>query len=98
MSLGKRSPRQSPNPERQTLEIRAVVDRKRWLLLCLLLIFVPGMSGCSDAEITTVNSQDEAIEILTVLYENGIDAYMNETGEEGAKQWKISAEGKLFES
>lgn len=89
--------------QRRRLETRETVarnacDLKRILLLAVALTLPISMSGCGDAEITTVNSQDEAIEILTVLYDNGVDSYMQEVGEEGARQWKVFAEGKLFES
>jgi type III secretory pathway lipoprotein EscJ len=60
-------------------------------------LLVSLLSGCGDSEVTTVATQDEAIEILTVLYDEGIDANMQEVGDEGAKRWKVLVEGKLFE-
>ena len=63
----------------------------------MLGLLVSMSSGCGDSEVTTVATQDEAIEILTVLYDEGIDANMQEVGDEGAKRWKVLVEGKLFE-
>jgi type III secretory pathway lipoprotein EscJ len=60
-----------------------------------LLLFI---SACGSQDIATVATEDEAIEILTVLYDNGIEAYKEEFGEEGATRWKILIKGKLFGS
>jgi len=65
------------------------------VLILFMLVLVS--TGCGDSEVTTVATQDEAIEILTVLYDGDIDAYMQEVGDEGAKRWRILVEGKLFE-
>ena len=54
-------------------------------------------SGCTKSEnLATVADESEAIEIVSVLSENGIDAEKQETGEEGAKQWKITVADSVF--
>jgi type III secretory pathway lipoprotein EscJ len=55
------------------------------------------MTGCRGAtSLATVSNEDEAIEILNVLHENGIEARKEETGEEGAKQWRIQLQESWF--
>jgi type III secretory pathway lipoprotein EscJ len=63
----------------------------------LLLLTAVFSAACNDAEITSVGTQDEAVEIVTVLYDNGIDSYTREIGDEGARRWTVIAEGKMFE-
>jgi type III secretion protein J len=70
---------------------------RRRVLFVVFFTLLPSFTACNDADVTTVNTQDEAIEILTVLYDAGIDAYVQEVGDENARQWKILAEGRLFE-
>jgi type III secretory pathway lipoprotein EscJ len=55
------------------------------LFLTLSLI-----TGCrATTSLATVADESEAIEILNVLHENGIQAHKEEIGEEGAHQWQI---------
>ena len=57
------------------------------VLLSLLLVL---MSGCRGAtSLATVPDESEAIEILNVLHDNGLEAHKEEVGEENAKQWQI---------
>ncbi|HET6976014.1 MAG TPA: hypothetical protein VFI24_06810 [Pyrinomonadaceae bacterium] len=64
-----------------------------WLRLCvisLLSIFLLASTGCRRANsLATVSTEAEAIEILNVLHENGIEASKEEVGEESVKQWQI---------
>ena len=56
------------------------------LLSMVLLVSI----GCQRAtSLATVTTEAEAIEILNVLHENGIEATKEEVGEETAKQWRI---------
>src|SRR6267142_243290 len=74
-------------PARQTV---SPVTGRRSSLLCLLSILLVIMTGCRSAtSLATVSGEDEAIEILNVLHENGIEARKEEAGEEGVKQWRI---------
>jgi type III secretory pathway lipoprotein EscJ len=66
-------------------------------LLCLLAIMLLMMTGCRGAtSLATVSNEDEAIEILNVLHENGIEARKEEAGEEGVKQWRILLDQSWF--
>jgi len=60
-------------------------------LLALLLLALSLMTGCrATTSLATVTDESEAIEILNVLHENGIEAHKEEVGEEeGAHQWQI---------
>src|ERR1700754_3430653 len=69
---------------------RATRLGRLFLIACLCL-----MTACGDVEVATVPSEKEAIEILTLLFDNEIDAHKEEVGEEGAKQWKIIIDGNL---
>lgn len=64
-----------------------------WLrpcLISLLSIFLLASTGCQRANsLATVATEAEAIEILNVLHENGIEASKEEVGEETVKQWRI---------
>jgi type III secretory pathway lipoprotein EscJ len=74
----------------------AVLGRRTCVvgLLSMLLLV---MSGCQGAtSLATVSTEDEAIEILNVLHENGIEARKEETGEEGVKHWRIMLEQSWF--
>jgi type III secretory pathway lipoprotein EscJ len=71
----------------------AMVVGLRSGLVCLLLVLLFLMTGCQGAtSLATVQTEDEAIEILNVLHENGIEARKEEAGEEGVKQWRILLE------
>jgi len=60
-----------------------------WWLTILLFV----MTGCrGTTSLATVSSEDQAIEILNVLHENGIEAHKEEAGEEGVKHWRILLE------
>ncbi|HEX2271456.1 MAG TPA: hypothetical protein VHH35_18065 [Pyrinomonadaceae bacterium] len=62
----------------------------RACLISLLSIFLLASIGCQRANsLATVPTEAEAIEILNVLHENGLEASKEEVGEEGAKQWRI---------
>src|SRR5687768_9658048 len=66
-------------------------------VLFLFSILLLTLTGCRGAtSLATVSSEDEAIEILNVLHENGIEARKEETGEEGAKQWRILLQESWF--
>ena len=47
------------------------------------------MTACGSSEVATVSNEDEAIEIVTVLYDNGVDATKQEAGEDNGRQWKV---------
>ncbi len=76
----------------------ALSDRlDRALLLSLLSIFLLAATGCQRANsLATVNTEAEAIEILNLLHENGIEASKEEVGEETVKQWRISLHPSWF--
>jgi type III secretory pathway lipoprotein EscJ len=64
--------------------------RFRPSLIFLLSLFVLTSTGCQRANsLATVPTEAEAIEILNVLHENGLQASKEEVGEETAKQWRI---------
>lgn len=66
-------------------------------LVCLLSLLLLVLTGCQGAtSLATVSAEDEAIEILNVLHENGIEARKEEGGEEGVKQWRILLERSWF--
>ena len=80
--------------------VRTVVGLSCWRAswrVCLLSILLIVMTGCQGTtSLATVSSEDEAIEILNVLHENGIEARKEEVGEEGLKQWRIVLEQSWF--
>ncbi|MDQ3685621.1 MAG: hypothetical protein M3430_08460 [Acidobacteriota bacterium] len=41
-------------------------------------------------------TENEAIEILNVLHENGLEAYKEEVGEEGARRWRVLLKQGMF--
>ena len=62
----------------------------RVCLISLLSLLLFASIGCRAANsLATVPTEAEAIEILNVLHENGIEASKEEVGEETAKQWRI---------
>ena len=62
----------------------------RTSLISLLSTFLLASTGCQRANsLATVPTEAEAIEILNVLHENGLEASKEEVGEETAKQWRI---------
>lgn len=62
----------------------------RTFLISLLSTFLLASIGCQRANsLATVPTEAEAIEILNVLHENGLEASKEEVGEETAKQWRI---------
>lgn len=70
-------------------------NRKHWLkraLLWLGIIFVLlTTAACRQQEaVATVDTEIEAIEILSLLDDHQITAKKEETGEEGAKRWKVT--------
>jgi type III secretory pathway lipoprotein EscJ len=80
-------------------QLRAVLTvlGRRICLVCLLSILLLGMTGCQGpTSLATVSTEDEAIEILNVLHENGIEARKEEAGEEGVKQWRILLDQSWF--
>jgi type III secretory pathway lipoprotein EscJ len=62
----------------------------RTCLISLVSILLLASIGCRSANsLATVTTEAEAIEILNVLHENGIEASKEEVGEETAKQWRV---------
>jgi type III secretory pathway lipoprotein EscJ len=59
------------------------------IALCLLLLLITTSACRSATSLANVTDEGEAIEILNVLHENGIDAHKEEIGEENARQWQI---------
>ena len=90
-----RAPCSSPAKRESGCEGHArlpIGETRRWLV-CLLVILLWMMTGCSaTTSLATVSGEDEAIEILNVLHESGIDAHKEEGGEArsrilGAGHW-----------
>ncbi len=78
-------------------ERRGVFTVTHSALVCLLSILLVSMTGCQGAtSLATVSTEDEAIEILNVLHENGIETRKEEGGEEGVKHWRILLEQSWF--
>ena len=75
------------------------VSAIRVCVLSLLSILLVIMTGCRGAaSLATVSGEDEAIEILNVLHDNGIEARKEEAGEEGVKEWRIMLDQGWFDS
>jgi type III secretory pathway lipoprotein EscJ len=76
---------------------RSPLFATRSWLLCFLVTLLAMMTGCrATTSLATVSSEDEAIEILNVLHESGIEAHKEEGGEEGVKSWRILLEPSWF--
>jgi type III secretion system YscJ/HrcJ family lipoprotein len=75
-------------------------SRARRVAIAILILAVAGLnSACRKAEsVATVTDENEAIEIVSILNEKGIEAQKEEVGEEGAKRWKVSISDGLFSS
>src|SRR5215813_3954178 len=79
-------------PRKPTRKTAAVSYRRgKLLVIALLLLTLTLITGCrATTSLATVTDESEAIEILNVLHENGIEAHKEEGGEEeGAHQWQI---------
>jgi len=55
--------------------------------LCLSLLFLLSTTACAEKAVATVATEAEAIEIIGVLHENGIEAEKREVGEGEKKKW-----------
>lgn len=72
------------------------LNPRRWLsfLVFVLPLFV---TACGDtASLATVSTEGEAIEILNVLHENGIEAHKEDVGEDTIKQWRLVLDQSWF--
>jgi type III secretory pathway lipoprotein EscJ len=70
---------------------------RRFLRIGVFLIPAIFMTSCGETtSLATVSTEAEAIEILNVLHENGMDAHKEEAGEEGVKQWRIVLDQSWF--
>lgn len=61
-------------------------------LVCLLLT----ASACGEKAVTSVPTEPDAIEILDVLGQSGIEAEMRATGEGETRRWEIVVDEGLF--
>ncbi|HWS86735.1 MAG TPA: hypothetical protein VN282_07210 [Pyrinomonadaceae bacterium] len=61
-------------------------------LLCLLLV----AAACGEKSVTSVPTEPDAIEILDVLGQNGIEAEKRATGEAETRRWEIVVDEGLF--
>ena len=66
----------------------------------LALLILPLLTtACGEVSpVATVPTEEEAIEILNVLHENGLQAHKVGVGEEGARQWSIELDGSWLGS
>jgi type III secretory pathway lipoprotein EscJ len=79
------------------LSLRLCVVARKTLLFSLLSLLLLASTGCQRTNsLATVATEAEAIEILNLLHENGIEASKEEVGEETAKQWRISLHQSWF--
>jgi len=83
-------------PARERLAVLGGLRSCRVYLLALLLVVMTGCQGATS--LATVSTEDEAIEILNVLHDSGIEARKEEVGEESVKQWRILLEPSWFGS
>jgi type III secretory pathway lipoprotein EscJ len=61
------------------------------------LLLLLATAGCrSTTSLATVSSEDEAIEILNVLHDNGIEARKEELSGDGVTQWRIVLDPATF--
>jgi type III secretory pathway lipoprotein EscJ len=68
----------------------------RVLFLCCVLAPALLASGCGDKPLALVGSESEAIEIVTLLQQNGVSAEKQEAGEASARQWNIVVNGSDY--
>jgi type III secretory pathway lipoprotein EscJ len=55
------------------------------------------LTACSNStSLATVATEEEAIAILNVLHENGINAHKEAVGEESARRWSVTLDEKWF--
>jgi type III secretory pathway lipoprotein EscJ len=81
-------------PADNTLPSPRKLSRSLSFILLILPLFI---TACGDAtSLATVSTESDAIEILNVLHENGINAHKEDVGEEGVKQWRIVLDQSWF--
>ncbi|WP_352431247.1 hypothetical protein [Pyrinomonas sp.] len=69
---------------------------RAWRIVGLLLS-VCLLSACGEKTVATVSNEVDAIEIIDVLRENGIEAEKVETAEGEAKRWSIVVKEGMFD-
>lgn len=90
-------------PDRHTLQHQAAGARgrvspaaRRGAGLCLSLLLLLSMTACGRVEVATVSTEADAIEIISVLRENGLEAEKREVGEGETKKWGVTLDEGLF--
>ena len=68
----------------------------RALTLCGLLCLLLTAAACGEKAVTSVPTEPDAIEILDVLGQNGIEAEKRATGEAETRRWEIVVDEGLF--
>lgn len=74
---------------------RAPRPRRR-AVTCLLVAALTLFTACGKKAITSVPTEPDAIEILDVLGQGGLEAEKRETGEGETKRWEIVVDEGLF--
>lgn len=68
----------------------------RALALCGLVCLLLTASACGERAVTSVPTEPDAIEILDVLGQSGIEAQMRATGEGETRRWEIVVDEGMF--
>jgi type III secretion protein J len=69
---------------------------RRALALCGLVCLLLTAAACGERAVTSVPTEPDAIEILDVLGQSGIEAEMRAVGEAEKKRWEIVVDEGLF--
>jgi type III secretion system YscJ/HrcJ family lipoprotein len=70
--------------------------RARGMRLCLLTCALALAAACGAKPVTSVPTESDAIEILDVLAQSGLEAEKREVGEAETRRWEIAVEEGFF--
>ena len=77
---------------------RVVASRRalRAFALCVVVLLLLTTAACGEKAVTSVPTESDAIEILDVLGQNGLEAEKRVTGEGETKRWEIVVDEGMF--
>lgn len=70
----------------------------RWLRLSAIVAMLALFTSCGEKAVTSVPTEPDAIEILDVLGQAGLEAGKREIGEDQSRRWEIFVDEGLFDS
>ncbi|HEX7314751.1 MAG TPA: hypothetical protein VF297_12570 [Pyrinomonadaceae bacterium] len=82
--------------QHRPLQRRGAARAVRATGLCLSLLLLLSMTACGEKEVATVSTESDAIEIISVLRENGFEAEKKEVTQGETKKWGVVLDEGLF--